>query len=213
MRRGNTRKLATGQYTTCSLSLSLLFPELTHPCSFSYPVQRADSVMCIPETPLPHHFPQGRERVEKKSDNAALTPPSRAHAKWMRLYANKNYWFCWLWEIQRVFVFFQGRSASTWHWIRLECVQHLLKYDGKPYILIYIFLVYSSNLLYQGWKNIEWEGFSNLSIGGVYLQCPILTFSVLMLFVSPPQRILFPTESVKLYPLISLRKAVGPLSA
>lgn len=30
------------------------------------PVQRADSVMCIPETPLPHHFPQGRERVEER---------------------------------------------------------------------------------------------------------------------------------------------------
>lgn len=65
MRRGNAQKLATGQYTTYTLSLSLRLPlvPLAHsPMLTLLPMQRADSVMSIPETPIPHHFPQGRER-------------------------------------------------------------------------------------------------------------------------------------------------------
>lgn len=45
-----------------TLSLPCFLSSLTHAHSPS----RADSVMCIPETPLPHHFPQGRERVEER---------------------------------------------------------------------------------------------------------------------------------------------------
>lgn len=46
-----------------SLSLRLPLVPLAHsPMLTLLPMQRADSVMSIPETPIPHHFPQGRER-------------------------------------------------------------------------------------------------------------------------------------------------------
>lgn len=141
MRRGNTRKLATGQYTTCSLSLSFLLPELTHPCSLSYPVQRADSVMCIPETPFPHHFPQGRKRVEKRARMLPLlrqaehTPSECVYtpikiAGFVSCGRSGVFFFS--------FFFFAGRSASTWHRMPLERMQRLLKCDDdeKPYMFI-----------------------------------------------------------------------------
>lgn len=49
------------------LSLCLSLAPLVHsPMLTRLPMQRADSVMSVPESPIPHHFPQGSERKRER---------------------------------------------------------------------------------------------------------------------------------------------------